>query len=785
MKIGILTLTGADNYGNVLQNYALQEILKSFHAEVETIENKTQYGRYLPNKKRRNKMALSYVKKYVCSQLNYRYNIKNTDNGIIKQVIYHKKNNSIINRVKAQRKDAFRRFYESCINWSDTSIDVNKIPYDRLQEYDYFVSGSDQVWNPTYPSTSMINFLQFAPENKRVTFAPSFGVNEIPESLEAQYTEWLQTIPHLSVREEQGQKIIKQLTGREVELMCDPTLVLSKERWEGIEQKPSFYDGEKYIFTYFLGDRNREYKKYIETIAKKNNLKVWHLFDIMEKETYAVSPQEFLFLIHNAELVCTDSFHGTVFSIIFHKNFVSFPRIELGNTMGSRIATLLKKFSLEEREYRKVEEADVFNTDYSCVDAIIKKEQTKAMDYLTRAIEKRSPTTSEEKQVYVYKEECCGCNACVLSCPQNCISIQQDEEGFSYPVIDETKCINCNKCHSVCPMANKLAMRTNTNECFAAYSNDQQVRRNSSSGGIFTELAQIVLDKGGVVFGAGFDEKFRVKHLCVTKKDELIKLQGSKYVQSDIGDAYSKTREFLEAGRLVYFSGTPCQIKGLYTYLGKKVYSNLITQDFICHGVPSPKVWEKYVELHEKNDRIQNISFRDKKYGWHYFSMAIKQKKKEYRKRLDEDWYLRLFLDNTILRPICYECLMKKEGSCADVTLADCWNSTTVTKIKDDDRGISLVTIHSDKGNDMWKELCESGHVVIEKLDETIALKSQSTIEKTASVNPKRSIFFEALQKEKIENLQREWYGDKFLKSMKRKYIFLKTKVKFFLMKNE
>lgn len=786
IKIGILTLTGSDNYGNVLQNYALQEFLKDFHAEVETIENTTQYGRYLPHGKRESKLTFSYIKKYVYSQLNYRYNIKNTDNGIFKQAIYYKKNRLLMSQMKQQRKDGFRKFCENHINKADVCVNVNKIPFDRLQEYDYFVSGSDQVWNPTYPSTSMINFLQFAPEEKRIAFAPSFGIHEIPALLKAQYGRWLQTIPHLSVREERGQQIIKELTGRKADLICDPTLTLSQDRWEMIEEKPNFWKGEKYVLTYFLGNRNSGYRKYIDDIAKKNNLKVWHLFDIMEEETYAVSPQEFLFLIHHAELICTDSFHGTVFSIIFHKNFVSFPRVELGSAMSSRIDTLLKKFSLQEKDYRRIKETDVFNTDYSQVDAIIEKEQTIAKKFLGQAIGKEKMTVGRRKRVYTDKAECCGCNACALNCPVNCISMKQDEEGFCYPVIDETKCIACDQCHSVCPIEKVSFMETTINESFAGYSNKREVRESSSSGGIFTELAQIVLGEGGVVFGAGFDENFKVKHFGITKKEELVMLQGSKYVQSDIGYAYSEVREYLQSGRFVYFSGTPCQIKGLYAYLGKKTDPNLITQDIICHGVPSPKVWEKYVKSYEKRDVIQKISFRDKKYGWHYFSMAITLKRKEARKRLDEDWYLRLFLDNTILRPICYACPMKKEDSCADITLADCWSSSRVTKkIFDNDRGISLVFLHSKKGGEIWDKLCKSGKITTEKLDIDAALESQSAIRESAKMNAKRSMFFEALNQEEFEKLQKGWYDEKFLKKAKRKYIYYKTKVAFILLKRK
>ena len=330
---------------------------------------------------------------------------------------------------------------------------------------------------------------------------------------------------------------------------------------------------------------------------------------------------------------------------------------------------------------------------------------------------------------------------------------------------------------NICPVNHKNNNRS-VRQCFAAYTNDKDSKMSSSSGGIFAELAKLVTENGGVVFGAGYDNDFNV--LC-TEADEVShikKLQGSKYVQSAIGDKYKRVRSLLQENRFVYFSGTPCQIKGLYSYLGNKEYDNLITQDLICHGVPSPLVWKKYVEFMRRGRKIENISFRNKKYGWRYFSMFFKYKSNSYVKRLDEDNYLRLFLDNTILRPICYDCPVKKEVSLADITLADFWGSKKyLKKLKDDDTGISLVFVNTKKGKDFWDELNTLGRVSVEVLDTEEAAVSQEAIKKSAAMNQRRHLFFDMLKKENFDYIIKNWYSDSAVRILKKKYIYFKTKV--------
>ena len=214
--------------------------------------------------------------------------------------------------------------------------------------------------------------------------------------------------------------------------------------------------------------------------------------------------------------------------------------------------------------------------------------------------------------------ECCGCGLCASSCSQNCIMMSSDEEGFLYPSVQSEHCIHCGKCEKVCPVRNKeKTQRQSLKKAYAAFHRDKKIRFQSSSGGIFSAIAQEVIRQGGVVFGAAFNNAFEVEHIYVERVEDLSKLRGSKYVQSAMGETYKNVLNFLKSGRLVLFSGTPCQVSALKLFLNEK-YENLITVDVICHGVPSPDVWKKYVNYRKRKDsraELKEVYFRDKSGG--------------------------------------------------------------------------------------------------------------------------------------------------------------------------
>ena len=248
----------------------------------------------------------------------------------------------------------------------------------------------------------------------------------------------------------------------------------------------------------------------------------------------------------------------------------------------------------------------------------------------------------------LHKEDCCGCEACRQCCPHKCISMKKDEEGFLYPIIDKTKCVECGLCERVCPVLNPYDEHLPISISAFTHS-DESIRMNSSSGGFFTKIAAAIIEQGGVVFGACFDDEWRVVHTYIDKTEELSLLQGSKYVQSSIGDLYINAKRFLQDGVPVLFTGTSCQIAGLKRFL-RKDYDLLYTMDVICHGVPSPLVWKDYLHSILSVSNIESVSFRNKSTGWKNFSFAIRGKDNSmFVEPFTQNLFMKGFLNNFFL----------------------------------------------------------------------------------------------------------------------------------------
>lgn len=330
------------------------------------------------------------------------------------------------------------------------------------------------------------------------------------------------------------------------------------------------------------------------------------------------------------------------------------------------------------------------------------------------------------------KSNCCGCAACVQRCPKQCISMVEDNEGFLYPKVDTQVCVDCGMCEKVCPVINQSEERIPLG-VFAAVNPDEQIRRESSSGGIFTMLAKKTIAKGGVVFGVKFNKDWMPEFGYAETMEDIVSFRGSKYVQAIVGNAYKKTEEFLKQGREVLFSGTSCQIAGLKKFLRKK-YDKLLTIDIICHGVPSPKVWDQYLKetcsklmkpgtdgsnfvIHangkDYKSRIESISFRSKINGWKKFSFLLKlnfhtcdgKNTDVFLENVQKNIYLRAFLSDMILRPSCYSCPAKAGKGGSDLTLGDYWGIYTLVPELDDDKGVSAITVNNKRGESLMKSI--------------------------------------------------------------------------------
>lgn len=353
------------------------------------------------------------------------------------------------------------------------------------------------------------------------------------------------------------------------------------------------------------------------------------------------------------------------------------------------------------------------------------------------------------------KKDCSGCHACSNVCPKKCIQMLTDNEGFWYPQISKEDCVDCGICEKVCPIIHKWhPVKDQTTVAFAAFHQNEDIRLMSSSGGIFTLLAHAIIDQGGVVFGAAFSGDFKsVHHICVEDIDSVEKLRGSKYLQSEIGKAYEKAKEYLDNGRKVLFTGTPCQIGGLYSFL-RKPYDGLYTQDIICHGVPSPMVWKKYVEHHERKSvsKTQQVFFRDKKSGWKTYAVFFKFLNNiTFEKNFREDAFMRAFLSNICLRPSCYDCSFKGIERISDITLADFWGVQNICPEMDDDKGTSLVFIHSEKGIELYRQIEGEIRSVAQACDNVVRYNPSAV--NSTPMHPKRADFMLNIQKNDFEHV--------------------------------
>ena len=353
--------------------------------------------------------------------------------------------------------------------------------------------------------------------------------------------------------------------------------------------------------------------------------------------------------------------------------------------------------------------------------------------------------------------ECTGCTACYASCGRGAISMVADAEGFLQPVIDEAKCVNCGLCVKACPVLTKLPPRTPL-AVYAVKAKDDELRLKSSSGGVFSLLARAVIAEGGVVLGAGFDHSdWHVMHKSAENEEELEDLRGSKYVQSEMGDAFRRVKDELSKNRKVLFSGTPCQIAGLRLFLGKP-YDNLLLVDVVCHAAPSPLAWRMYLEkrLFAVNESslssIKQISFRRKNCGWKRYSLSLNSTNgNEYLKDLTQDSFLRGFLAELYNRPSCHNCHSRGLKSGSDLTIADYWRVHEKLPEMDDDRGTSLVLVNTSKGQCAFRSVDGMVSAVVSDYED--AIRVNPSIVKSSSPSKKRSLFFKSVHKSDFDRL--------------------------------
>ena len=373
------------------------------------------------------------------------------------------------------------------------------------------------------------------------------------------------------------------------------------------------------------------------------------------------------------------------------------------------------------------------------------------------------------KNTYLDKNEkssCNGCGICSLMCPVNAIKMVEDNEGFFYPQIDQSKCIHCNKCRRVCSNVNN---GVNLNLAYMARLTDKEELKKSTSGGMFYALAKYVIDNKGEVFGAEYDKNMHVRHNHYSKLSDLVKLRGTKYVRSNVFDSYNEVKTILNDGRLVLFSGTPCQCNALKLFLEKE-YDNLITCDIICHSNPSQKIFSSFIEAIEKkyNSKVIKYYDRPKQLGWRWKNSIIVLQNN---KVIKNGVYTRAFLSGIMSRPSCYYCKFADGNRVTDFTIGDMWGIEHINKEYNDNLGLSLLFINSDKAKLIFNKIKPS--LECKKIDKNEALKYNH--HKSISVNKNREKFFSNFDNKKVIYKLKK-YSNQFL--ILKVFLRLKSKLK-------
>lgn len=768
-KVGILSMQRIKNYGSFLQAYALKNIIESLGNEVEFVDYHIEKPIILEEEcsglKRKLKKGIEVLK--YDAKLSHKLGYIN-----------HKRN--------------FGKKYFPLLELTE---EPNYNP-----NLDVLVIGSDEVFNCIQKNANVGYSLELFGKNnnakKVITYAASFGNTTLDKlkkyKKDKEISELLSKIETISVRDNNSGEIVEKLTNKKAVYNLDPVLIY--DYMNDCENIPKLDIQEKYMIVYAYNGRiSKEESKWIKEYANKKGYKIYSIGGAQKCADKFIdcSPFEVLAYFKNAECIITDTFHGSIFSIIANKNFVTLVRKSVGNEYGNeeKLTDLLSRLELENRITYDIEKAEeILNKeiDYDKVNDIIEKQRKLSIEYLKNNLNK----FEDKKYIQNTKENCCGCGACVNICPKKAITLEEDEYGFKYPKIDFNKCINCGLCKKVCNYKKAKEKVDKNVIAYASVSNDSEILKKSASGGIFGALATKVLEHGGIVYGSSmeFSDSIEIQHIRITSQKDLVKLQGSKYVQSNIKEIYKLVKEDLENKKIVLFSGTPCQIDGLYGFLMDKKYESLFTIDIICHGVPSEKMFNDYIKLIEKKNKIKitKFEFRDKTKGWGLYAKYSFIRKNLKMSRVIPSYkssYYQMFLDSIIYRNNCYTCPYAGNKRIGNITIGDFWgieeeHSTELTnrKIKSKD-GVSCILVNDSKGKELLEKFGSSLELIESKYKKIA--KHNNQLNEPSSKKEDREKIFKLYSNKGYQEVDK-WYHrkNKYKNFLKNIWWRVPTKIK-------
>ena len=675
----------------------------------------------------------------------------------------------------ALRYPALRRRYERFEAFSRAHLRIGPRRYESFEElrqadlpYEVLLCGSDQIWNPTiFPDRRFDPvFFGAVSDARKIAYAPSFGVPRIPEGMEERARELLSPFSHLSAREPSGREILREIAGRDAPVVLDPTLLLTAEDWSSMAARP---DGlpESYLLVYCISDP-AVLGPYVRALSERTGLPVVQLCGIRRKVhpsargVLDAGPAEFLGLLSGASMVVTNSFHGTAFAVQYHRPFfTAVSPAERADPERSRTFALLDRLGIADRIAGTGVTADLdAPIDWEAVSASLSEAREASLSYLRAALHGdpyRIPEEAPRRDLprLASHEQCTGCTACQSVCPKDAVSMVRDREGFAFPAVDPARCVRCGRCTAVCPPLHPRVPSPDPPAAYAAWTADRTVRARSSSGGVFSALAGTVLDRGGVVYGAALDPDQHLRHAACTSREDLDRLRGAKYVQSDLGDTFREIRRTLDQGREVLFTGTPCQTDGLRRYLGGRS-GGLTVCDLVCHGVPSPGVWEDVVRSWEEDagQEVREVRFRDKSDGWARPRLTVTYADGHTVSRpLYESGYGRAFGRALLLRRCCYRCPYAGLDRPGDLGLGDCWGLGPEDLPEEQRDGISLLLVESPHGERV--------------LDQIPVIRRPWPLDRAVSGNPNlsaptarpadRDAFFSAYALDPFGQVRRRW----------------------------
>lgn len=621
---------------------------------------------------------------------------------------------------------------------------------------DTYITGSDQVFRPQYlkHKTERDKYLlNFVNKNaKKISFSASFGIgeeefkNSKPAVIKAM-KEALKTFDYVSTREFSGVDICKKQLHVNAEWIIDPVFLLEKSRYVDLANK-SKNDYKGKFVTYVL-DKNPTYDELYKNLGEKYGL------EPVSIAKSGISVEEWLRAYLDAEYIVTDSFHGVCFALMFNKKFIA---VVNKNRGAARFESLQKMFGLEGQFLTDFDNLNIDFVQYDSnkINQIIEDRKQYALNTLSRELNTKNKT--------FITNNCTGCGACYNACPKSAIKMVENSEGFLYPQVDSKLCINCGLCKKTCPTANQEKNKnTSKPTSYAVMASDEIRLSGVSSGGASPVFMKKILKQGGYVVGAIYDDDWRIIHSVSNNLNDIDKFKGSKYYQSNTKNVYQEVKKLLLENKFVLFTGTPCQIAGLKSFL-KKDYENLLTVDIVCHGVPSYKTFEMFVQnlFTQEGEKLEAVDFRSKRYGWGpKLTTTTITNIREHACYNHEHSFMTAFLRNFSIRNSCFTCPFQKTPRQGDITIGDFWRVAKYDKKLDDKKGTSLVVINNDKGCKFFDSV-KSEFKLVEKVPYKYAVKGNKTLVRPTKFNPNRDEFMANVTKENIDSLLKRFVGEKY-----------------------